>query len=255
MDWRVWVFIFLLGAVIGSFLNVCIYRIPLDLSIVRPGSRCPSCKRPIAWYDNVPIISYLLLLGRCRHCRAPISWRYPLVEALNGGGYLLLAWQFGLSWPTLLYAIFYSALLVITFIDIDYQIIPDVITYPGIVIGIAASLFLPLGLWQSLLGFLIGGGIFYLVAEASYRILKQEGMGGGDIKLIAMVGAFLGWQKVLLTIFLASLGGAVVGGAFMLAKGWGRRTPIPFGPFLALGAVIALFWGSAILEWYVSIGR
>jgi leader peptidase (prepilin peptidase)/N-methyltransferase len=255
MDWSLWVGIFALGAVIGSFLNVCIHRIPLGQSIVRPGSRCPACKAPIRAYDNIPIMSFLFLRGRCRRCRKPISWRYPLVEALNGGGYLLLLWQFGLGWPTLVYALLYSSLIVVTFIDLDYQIIPDVITYPGIVIGLATGYFLPVGLWGSVIGLLVGGGLFWLVAEASLRIMKQEGMGGGDIKLIAMIGAFLGWHKVLLTIFLASLSGALVGLAFMLLKGWGRKTPIPFGPFLALGAVLALLWGTAIVEWYVGLSR
>ena len=255
MEWSLWGLIFLVGAVIGSFLNVCIYRIPLDLSIIRPGSSCPACKTAIAPYDNVPILSFLLLFGRCRKCRAPISWRYPLVELLNGLGYLLLVWMFGLDVTSLVYAIFYSALLVVTFIDIDYQIIPDVITYPGIVLGIGLSVFLPVGIVDSLIGFLVGGGLFYLVAEASLRILKQDGMGGGDIKLIAMIGAFLGWQSVLLTIFLSSLGGALLGGAFMLIKGWGRKTPIPFGPFLALGAIIAMFWGAPIMEWYVGLSQ
>jgi leader peptidase (prepilin peptidase)/N-methyltransferase len=255
MNWPLWVFIFAVGAVIGSFLNVCIYRIPIGQSIVSPGSRCPACQAPIHPLDNIPILSYLFLLGRCRRCRGPIHWRYPLVEALNGGGYLLVVWQFGLTWAALIYAAFYSALLVITFIDLDHQIIPDVITYPGIVIGLATGYFLPVGLWGSLIGGLVGFGLFYLVAELSFRILKQEGMGGGDIKLIAMVGAFLGWQKVLLTIFLASFAGALVGLAFMLAKGWGRRTPIPFGPFLAFGALLALFWGASIVRWYVSLGR
>lgn len=255
MDWSLWVIVFALGAVIGSFLNVCIHRIPLGQSIIRPGSHCPACRAPIRAYDNIPILSFLFLRGCCRRCRKPISWRYPLVEALNGTGYLALLWQFGLSWAALVYALLYSSLLVVTFIDLDHQIIPDVITYPGIVIGIAAGYFLPVGLWGSIIGFFVGGGLFYLVAELSYRILKQEGMGGGDIKLIAMIGAFLGWQQVLLTIFLASLTGAVVGLALMAAKGFGRRMPIPFGPFLALGAVMALFWGGAIVDWYVGLGR
>jgi leader peptidase (prepilin peptidase) / N-methyltransferase len=255
MQWPIDVIVFIFGAVIGSFLNVCIYRIQREESIVWPGSRCPTCGKAIAWHDNLPMISFLFLLGRCRACRAPISWRYPLVEALNGAGYLLLLRQFGLSWPTLIYALFFSALVVVTFIDLDIQIIPDVISLPGTAVGLAVSYWLPQGFVSSLIGFVVGGGLFWLVAEVGSRILKQEAMGGGDIKLIAMVGAFLGWHNVLLTIFLASLTGAAVGLSFMAVKGWGRKTPIPFGPFLALGAVLSLFFGTTIVEWYVGLGR
>jgi len=255
MQWPVAVMVCVIGAVIGSFLNVCIYRLQREESIVWPGSRCPTCGKPIAWHDNLPIVSFLLLLGRCRACRAPISWRYPLVEALNGAGYLLLLRQFGLTWPALIYAVFFSALVVITFIDLDIQIIPDVISLPGIVAGLAVSHWLPQGAISSLVGVLVGGGFFWLVAEVGFRVLKQEAMGGGDIKLIAMIGAFVGWQGVLLTIFLASLAGSAVGLSFMAFKGWGRKTPIPFGPFLALGAVLALFFGAPIWEWYVGLGR
>ncbi|MBI3621635.1 MAG: prepilin peptidase [Nitrospirae bacterium] len=255
MQWPIAVMTFVLGAVIGSFLNVCIYRLAREESIVWPGSRCPKCSAPIAFYDNLPIISFLFLLGRCRKCRAPISWRYPLVEALNGAGYLLLLRQFGLTWPALIYAVFFSALVVVTFIDLDIQIIPDVISLPGIVIGLAVSHWLPQGVISSLIGVAVGGGFFWLVAEVGFRMLKQEAMGGGDIKLIAMIGAFLGWQHVMLTIFLASLTGSAVGLVFMLFKGWGRKTPIPFGPFLALGALLALFLGAPIVEWYVGLGR
>ncbi len=255
MQWPIDVIVFVVGAVIGSFLNVCIYRMQRGESIVWPGSRCPKCGNPIALYDNLPIISFLLLLGRCRKCRAPISWRYPLVEALNGGGYLLLLRSFGLTWPALIYAVFFSALIVVTVIDLDIQIIPDVISLPGIVIGLAVSYWLPQGWISSLIGCVVGGGFFWLVAEVGSRILKQEAMGGGDIKLIAMIGAFLGWQNVILTIFLASLTGAAVGVSFMALKGWGRKTPIPFGPFLALGALLSLFLGTTIWEWYVGLGR
>jgi leader peptidase (prepilin peptidase)/N-methyltransferase len=255
MQWPIETIVFVFGAVIGSFLNVCIYRLQREESVVWPGSRCPKCRKPIAWYDNLPILSFLLLRGRCRACRAPISLRYPLVEVLNGAGYLLLLEQFGFTWPTLIYALFLSALIVITFIDLDVQIIPDVISLPGIVIGLVASYWLPQGVVSSVIGFLVGGGVFWLVAAVGARVLKQEAMGGGDIKLIAMVGAFLGWHNVLLTIFLASLSGAAVGLMFMALKGWGRKTPIPFGPFLALGAVLSLFFGTTIVEWYVGLGR
>lgn len=246
---------FILGTIIGSFLNVCIHRLPMDQSVVLPSSYCPNCQTRIRPLDNIPILSFLALRGRCRFCRTPISWRYPLVEGINGAGYALLLWKFGLGWPTLIYALLFSALLVVTFIDLDRQIIPNEITLPGIVIGVAAAgLVLPQGFWNSLIGLFLGGGLFYLVADLSQRILKQEGMGGGDIKLIAMIGAFLGWQSVLLTIFIGAFLGAVVGLFLILVRGQGRRTPIPFGPFLSVAAVTSLFWGNEILLWYLNGG-
>jgi leader peptidase (prepilin peptidase) / N-methyltransferase len=248
-------FVFLLGTIIGSFLNVCIHRMPRHESIISPRSRCPACQSGIRPIDNIPILSFLLLGGKCRKCRTPISWSYPLVEFLNGLGYILLVWRFGLAWPAAVYALLFSALIVVTFIDLAHQIIPNEITLPGMVIGmIAAGIVLPQGFWNSLIGLLLGGGLFYLIADLSYRVLKQEGMGGGDIKLIAMVGAFLGWQNVLLTIFIGALAGSVVGLFLILLKGKGRRFPIPFGPFLALGALTSLFWGGEILRWYFSGG-
>jgi len=249
------IYAFLFGAVIGSFLNVCIHRMPRDESIISPPSHCPACRNRIRPTDNIPILSYLLLGGKCRHCRQPISWRYPLVEFINGLGYSLLLWKFGLTGQTLVYALLFSALLLVTFIDLAYKIIPNEITLPGIAIGmIAAGFILPQGFWNSLMGLLLGGGLFYLIADLSQRILKQEGMGGGDIKLIAMIGAFLGWQSVLLTIFIGALLGSIVGLFLILIKGQGRRYPIPFGPFLALGALASLFWGTEILWWYLSGG-
>lgn len=239
-------YVLIIGLIIGSFLNVCIWRLPRQESLIRPSSHCPSCNAPVAFYDNIPIISYLLLMGRCRSCGHPISWRYPLVELINGLGYWMLLWQHGLGWPFVIYATLFSALLVITFIDLDHQIIPDRITLPGMVIGlIAAATILPHGLKNGLGGFLLGGGLFYLIA-----VLSRGGMGGGDIKMIAMVGAFLGWQGVLLTIFLGALLGSIFGLFLMLFMGKGRKTPVPFGPFLSLGTMIALFWGPQIILWY-----
>lgn len=246
---------FVLGAAIGSFLNVCIHRLPREESVVRPSSRCPHCLTPIRPIDNIPILSFLFLRGRCRACRASISWRYPFVEFINGVGYAGLLYKFGFSGPTLIYALLLSALIVVTFVDLDYQIIPNEITLPGMVLGLLAALFvLPQGFWDSFIGLLLGGGVFYLIADVSQRILKQEGMGGGDIKLIGMIGAFLGWQNVLLTIFLGALSGSIVGLFLIVAKGRGRRVPIPFGPFLSVGALASLFWGSEILWWYLTGG-
>ncbi|HUK55808.1 MAG TPA: prepilin peptidase [Nitrospiria bacterium] len=245
---------FVLGLIIGSFLNVCIHRLPRNESLIAPSSHCPSCGHPIRGWDNIPLVSFLILGGRCRDCRQPISWRYPLIELVNGLGYLLLVWRFGVGWTTVVYALLFSALLVITFIDLDYQIVPNVITYPGIVIGVAVSFILPVGFWGSLTGFLVGGGLFYLVAEISFRILKKEALGFGDVKLIAMIGAFLGWKQVLLTIFLGALGGSVIGLFFIVFMGKSREDAIPFGPFLSLGAVVALFSGPAIWSWYQQLG-
>ncbi|HXC61518.1 MAG TPA: prepilin peptidase [Nitrospiria bacterium] len=244
-----------LGALIGSFLNVCIYRIPRGESIIRPRSRCPHCQSTIRFYDNFPILSFLILRGRCRQCRAPISWRYPLVEMINTGGYLFLLWKFGLGWQLLVYALLFSALVVITFIDLSHRIVPDRITLPGMVVGaLAAATVLPAGLVNALIGIFLGGGLFYLIAMVGSWWLGQEAMGGGDIKLIAMIGAFLGWKDVLLTIFIAALTGSIIGLFLMIAFGRDRKDALPFGPFLALGAVIALCWGSEILLWYSQLG-
>jgi leader peptidase (prepilin peptidase)/N-methyltransferase len=251
---------FLFGSMVGSFLNVCIHRIPRDSSIILPPSRCPSCNAPIKARDNIPIISFILLGGRCRRCGTRISPRYPLVEALNALLYVLVLWRFGAAWHTPFLFAFCSAMIVITFIDLDFQIIPDSITLPGIVVGsIAGSLLLPdpfdrlslLGFRESLIGLLSGGLVFFLIAEVSYRILRQEAMGGGDIKMMAMVGAFLGWKSVLLTTFAGSLLGSLIGIFFMVFKGTGRKTKIPFGPFLALGALISLFCGQEMLSFYL----
>jgi len=239
-----------LGAIIGSFLNVCIYRIPRGDSVLRPRSHCPRCDAVIRFYDNIPILSFLILRGRCRQCGSPIPWRYPLVEAINTVGYISLLLKFGPGWHLLVYASLFSALIVVTFIDLSHQIVPDRITLPGIVIGaIAAATVLPAGLVNALIGIFLGGGLFYLVA-----ILSRGGMGGGDIKLIAMIGAFLGWRDVLLTIFIAALTGSMVGLYLMIMLGKGRKYPVPFGPFLAIGAVVSLYWGPEIMIWYSQLG-
>jgi leader peptidase (prepilin peptidase)/N-methyltransferase len=238
------------GLIIGSFLNVCIHRLPINESLLAPSSRCPSCRHPVRWRDNIPVISFLVLRGRCRDCGLLISWRYPLVEVANGIGYALLVWQFGVVPQTAVYALLYSSLLVITFIDLDHQIIPDRITLPGMVLGLTASSFiLPLGFLNALIGLLLGGSLFYGAAMAS-----RGGMGGGDIKLIAMIGAFLGWKQALLTIFIGALAGSVIGLFLMVFKGKSRKYAVPFGPFLSLGAVVSIFAGPAIWNWYQHLG-
>lgn len=247
--------VFILGLTIGSFLNVCIYRIPRGFSIVRPPSSCPSCKSPVRIYDNIPVISYILLRGRCRNCSSAIPLRYPVVELLNAVLYVSIIWRFGCGWQTLVYFAFCSAMVVITFIDLEFQLIPDAITLSGIPLGlIAGSLILidpfsrasTLGFNNSFTGLVSGGGLFYLIA-----VLSRGGMGGGDIKMMAMTGAFLGWKAVLLTTFSASLIGSIAGIILIVFKGKGRKTKIPFGPFLAAGALITLFFGQEILRFYL----
>ncbi len=248
------VFAFLLGSIIGSFLNVCIYRIPEGQSVVSPRSRCPECGSEIRWYQNIPILSYLLLRGRCAGCKTDISWRYPLVEALTGALFVAVFWRFGLSWATVVFWIFTAALVAITFIDLDHQIIPDVISLPGIVAGFACSFLLPGLAWSdSLLGILAGGGSLYLVAVLYELVAKREGMGGGDIKMLAMLGAFLGWQGVFPVVFFASLAGTLVGVPLMLIRGQSAKLAIPFGPFLAFGAVFYLLFGNMLIRWYLQL--
>jgi leader peptidase (prepilin peptidase) / N-methyltransferase len=249
-------FVFLLGCCVGSFLNVCIYRLPQDLSIVAPRSYCPQCRAPIHGYDNIPLLSYLLLRGKCRNCGAKISWRYPLVEALSGAFAVALFVKCGFGVNFFSYSAFTAALLVITFIDLDHRIIPDLISLPGIGIGFLLSFFEPsLSVKDSLIGLVAGGGSLYLVAVAYEALTKREGMGGGDVKLLAMIGAWLGWKAVLFTLFFASLSGTVIGGGAMLAQKQGRYSAIPFGPFLAFGALAYLFFGPQLIDWYLSLGR
>lgn len=251
--WVMPVFIFLLGCCVGSFLNVCIYRLPQDLSIVSPRSFCPSCRAPIRAYDNIPLVSYLLLGGKCRNCGAGISWRYPLVEALTGGVALALFLKFGFSLSFLAYFVLSAALIVISFIDLDHRIIPDLISLPGIAAGFLLALFGPLAtVKESLIGLLAGGGSLYLVAFVYEALTKREGMGGGDVKLLAMIGAWLGWKSILFTLFFASLSGAFIGGAVMLIQREGRLYAIPFGPFLAFSGLAYVFLGPELIAWYLN---
>ena len=249
--WQLFLIAGLFGALIGSFLNVCIYRLPRQESIVWPGSHCPSCSKPIAWYDNVPILGYLMLAGRCRVCSVSIPLHYPLVEALNAAGYLAVLWYFGPTIEAAVYAVLLSALLVMAGTDLSHKIIPNAVTYPGMILGlVSGALLLPLGFLNSLIGLLVGGGILWLLAWASPYLFGKEGMGGGDIKLLAMIGAFLGWKLALMTIMIGSLVGSVVGVSLLAAKIITREEYIPFGPFLVLGAIVSMFFGMPILEWY-----
>jgi leader peptidase (prepilin peptidase)/N-methyltransferase len=250
-----YVFAFLLGAAVGSFLNVCIYRLPRGTSIVFPPSACPACGSRIAPCDNIPILGWLLLGGRCRSCKGRISWQYPAVELLNGLLTLFLFIKFQLSPTFFVLFLFCSALVAVTFIDIEHQIIPDSISLPGIVVGFAVSFFLPwLGWKNSLIGIVAGGGSLLLVAYGYHLLTRKEGMGGGDIKLLAMMGAFLGWKAVPFIIFSSSVVGSVVGVALMAARKKGSQLPIPFGPFLAFGAVLYIFFGRELIGWYLGLG-
>jgi leader peptidase (prepilin peptidase)/N-methyltransferase len=250
------VFVFLFGTAVGSFLNVCIYRLPGSLSIIRPRSMCPSCKTQIAFYDNIPILSYLWLRGRCRRCGATISLRYPVVETTAGLFAVALFNRHGVAPEGFILYAFVAALLVVTFIDLDHQIIPDVITYPGILVGFLSSFVVDhITYKESLMGILLGGGSLFLVASVYYLLTRKEGMGGGDIKLLAMVGAFLGWKAVIFTIFVGSAIGTVVGVAVALRTHGGRKMAVPFGPFLSLGALLFLFCGQQIIGWYTALMR
>jgi leader peptidase (prepilin peptidase)/N-methyltransferase len=252
MEWMGFIF----GLVIGSFLNVCIHRLPSSQSIVHPRSRCPQCGHLIRVYDNIPVLSYLILGGRCRDCGARISLRYPVVELLSGAFAAMAVARFGLGWQALLMYALIAAFLVITFIDLDHRIIPDVITLPGIPIGLAASfgpgMISPL---ESLVGILAGGGSLFLVAWGYQLVTQREGMGGGDIKLLAMIGAFIGWKGVLFTIFIASLTGTLAGMALIFRRRGDMKLAVPFGPFLAVGAIAYLFMGPELLSWYLGAVR
>jgi leader peptidase (prepilin peptidase)/N-methyltransferase len=240
-----------LAALLGSFLNVCIARLPRSESIVSPPSHCPRCDAAIRAYDNIPLVSFALLGGRCRACRAPISWRYPLVEALAVAAGALVLWQLGPTWDGLRAFVFLLALIAITFTDLEHNIIPDWITLPGILVGLAFQLYpSPRAVIEGLLGCLLGGGIFYAIAWLSPKVFGQEGMGGGDIKLAGMMGAFLGWKVVLLAIYVGILMGGLVGVLLLLLRLKRFRQYMAFGPFLALGGVVAVLWGHPVLGWY-----
>lgn len=241
-----------LGLMAGSFANVCIVRLPEERSVVFPPSHCPSCETPIRAYDNIPVLSYLVLKGRCRACGRPISPLYPVVEAVTGLLMAAVFWRFGVSWACLIFAWVIPALVVITVIDIQHQIIPDKITLPGIVFGVAAGWYLN-GWVDTLIGLVLGSGLFTLLAEVWLRARGIQAMGGGDIKYIAAAGALLGWQQVLLIIFLASLLGGVFGVLGLTSKKFHVLTRIPFGPFLALATLISIFFGEDLIALYLNL--
>jgi leader peptidase (prepilin peptidase) / N-methyltransferase len=242
-----------IGLAVGSFLNVCIHRLPRGRSIVWPSSRCAVCERPLAWYENIPLVSYAALRGRCRTCGARISIRYPIVEAMTAAAFVLEYLALGLT-PLLAVRLLFAAMLIVLFaIDLEHQILPNLITVPGIVVGLACATVLPPGLRDALIGAAIGGGVLFAIAEGYYRIRGEEGMGMGDVKMLAMIGAFLGWKLTLVALVLASFTGSLVGILVLVSRRGGLKAALPFGTFLAIGAFIASTAGDRIIEWYVSL--
>ena len=240
-----------LGLIVGSFLNVCIHRLPRHLSVVWPGSRCAECDRPLAWFENVPLISYAVLRGRCRTCGTRISIRYPVVEAITMGIFLLHWYIWGLQ-PILIPRLLFACALVVLFaIDLEHQILPNVITLPGIVVGLVCSLFWAPGVTASLAGVAVGGGILWLIAEIWLRLRGVEAMGFGDVKMLAMVGAFLGLKLVVLTFILSSLLGGVIGAILIASRRGTLATAVPYGTMLAVAALVASVAGDPIVAWYL----
>ena len=236
-------FMFVVGTIMGSFGNVCIYRIPKGESVVFPSSHCQHCNYKIPAYLNIPLIGWFLIGGKCANCKAPVSWRYPLVELLVGISFALLYLRYGWSWTTLEFSIFVWGLIISSFIDIDHMILPDVFTLSGIVLGLAGSFLNPERFYlDSLAGVAFGGGFLLLVAYGYYLVRKIEGMGGGDIKLLGWIGAYLGWQSIAFTLFFSSFVGVIVGVIYLRLSKQGMRTEIPFGPYLAAGALVYTFW-------------
>jgi leader peptidase (prepilin peptidase)/N-methyltransferase len=233
------VFAFLVGIVLGSFMNVLIFRLPREISIVKPRSFCPQCKKPIPWYENIPIISFILLRGRCARCRAPISWQYPVVEALTGIVFLFLYFRYQPGRDFLFYMFFFCGLIVLSGIDFTHQLIPDAITIPGIILGLLNQL-LHHTLLLGLIGAVFGGGLILLIRVLGGRAYKKEVMGMGDVYLTAMIGAYVGFPNVIFAIFVAALTGAISGIAYLAVSRKHRETPIPFGPFLSLGGMAAI---------------
>lgn len=249
-----WTFWFMVGTMWGSFLNVCIFRLPREESIVRPRSHCPGCQHPIAWYDNIPLLSLLLLGGRCRHCQASISWRYPVVEALTGALTVAVLHRFGITPAGFIYVAFVYALLVASFVDLEFQIIPDEISLGGLAVGVALSVLVPslhgttsrlIALERSVIGLLVGGALLYGTGFLGELLFRKEAMGGGDVKLLAMAGSLLGWKTVTVCFFVSPVLALIPGVFVLLVK---RSHVIPYGPFLSLGLVVALFFGADLIR-------
>lgn len=245
-------FMFLLGAILGSFANVVIYRMPRGESVVKPRSHCFQCKKMVKWYDNIPILSWFILRGKCRHCQANFSFRYPLVEFITGVLFVLsFEYAGGFTWTLLEYLLFVFPIVICTFIDLDHMILPDEFTLSGIVIALVGAWLNPQREFlEALLGMLMGGGFLWGIAIVYYLVTKTEGMGGGDIKLLAWIGALIGWKGIPFVIMISAIIGSVVGILASRKSSTGLKTVIPFGPFLALAALIYLFGGESIALWY-----
>jgi len=241
------------GLAVGSFLNVCIHRLPREQSLNSPPSRCPHCEYRLRWFDNIPVVSYAILGGRCRKCRSRISIRYPIVELVTMLLFVVHGAVFG--WTALLIPrlVFACAMVVLFAIDFEHHLLPNAITLPGVAVGLIASTVLPPGIIDALIGVLVGGGVLWLIGEAYFRYSGQEGMGGGDVKMLAMIGAFLGWKLVLVTLVLSSITGSMIGLVVIAIRKGGMKYALPYGTFLALGALVASLAGEAIVSWYVGL--
>ncbi|MBS1819210.1 MAG: prepilin peptidase [Acidobacteria bacterium] len=242
-----------MGALIGSFLNVCIYRIPRGTSVVWPASSCESCHRQISWYENLPIVSWLALRGRCRTCHTPLSISHPIVEGITAVMFGAATWYYGPSPALAAQLIFGCALIVLFAIDLEHHLLPNVITIPGIAVGFAFSFVTGPGWVGSLVGALLGGGSLWLIAEAYYRVRHEEGLGMGDVKMLAMIGAFVGWKLTLVTLMMASIAGSIVGLTLVAFRKGDMKYALPFGTFLALGAALASTVGQRLLDWYIGL--
>ncbi len=246
-------YLVLVGLAVGSFLNVCIHRLPRGQSLNSPPSRCPHCDYRLRWFDNIPVVSYAMLVGRCRKCGARISIRYPIIEIVTMILFVLHGAVFG-STPLLVPRLVFACAMVVLFaIDLEHHLLPNAITLPGIGVGLIASTVLPPGIVDALIGVLVGGGVLWLIGEAYFRFSGQEGMGGGDVKMLAMIGAFLGWKLVLVTLVFSSVVGSVIGLVVIAIRRGGMKYALPYGTFLALGALVASLAGEAIVNWYVGL--
>ncbi len=246
------VFLVLLGLVVGSFLNVCIYRLPRGRSVVNPSSHCPSCKAFLRWFDTVPVIGYMMLRGRCRECKSIISFVYPVVELVTAVLFVVQYAVVGLS-PVLVVRFIFTSVMVVLFVtDLQHRVLPDAVTIPGAIVGWCCSWFSPLGWLDSSIGIVVGGTFLFVVSETYYRIRGREGLGMGDVKMLAMIGAFLGWELMLATLMMASVLGSLAGVMMVMSKRGDVRYALPLGSFLAISATVMLVAGQPILTWYAS---